>query len=357
MRLSVAKNIVKKAILRQLELAKDPTTDEHKFIIPYLQGMVGIGKTSVVKQAAAELSQETDQKIYVNMVDLTIYDPAELAGLLMPNKDKLEMDRHAPDWLLPKEFKEGDYDVMVYFFDEVPQATKIIMNVFGQVIQGRRIGSYFLPTASAIVAAGNRQEDRAGTNPIPSQIKDRLAFLDISLHSGDALAHMTASGIHEVFVAFLGFKPERLHTFQPDVDKFTTPRGIEKASDVYMNWGLSPLELREMLNGILGKSTTTEFFAFLEVYDVVPNIDDLIANPMGAEVPDRADVTYAVCASLAAKANGKNIGNIIKYLDRLDAGEFAAFVIKGAIQNIPDYKSNQAIRDWAISGGGKELLL
>ena len=112
-----------------------------------------------------------------------------------------------------------------------------------------------------------------------------------------------------------------------------------------------------MLNGILGKSTTTEFFAFLDVYDVVPNIDDLIANPMKAEIPDRADVTYAVCASLAAKANAKNIGSIIQYVQRLDAGEFAAFVVKGAITNIPNYKSNAAIRDWAVSGGGKELLL
>ena len=357
MRLSVAKNIVKSAIKRQLELAKDSTTDEHKFIIPYLQGLVGIGKPSIVKQGAAELSEELGLKIFVNVVDLTLYDPAELAGLLMPSKDTLDMNRHVPDWLLPKEFIEGDYDIIVYFFDELPQATKIIMNIFGQIVQGRRIGNHKLPTASAIVCAGNRQEDRAGTNPIPNQIKDRLAFLDITLHLGDAISHLTASGIHEAFVAFLGFKPERLHTFQPDVDKFSTPRGIEKASDVYSNWGLSPMELRETLNGILGKSTTTEFFGFLEVYDVVPNIDDLIANPMTAEIPDRADVTYAVCASLAAKANGKNIGNIIQYVKRLDAGEFAAFVVKGAIQNIPNHKSNPAIRNWAVEGGGKELLL
>ena len=57
-------------------------------------------------------------------------------------------------------------------------------------------------------------------------------------------------------------------------------------------------------------------------------------------------------ASLGAKANDKNIGNIIKYIGRLDADEYGAFVIKGAISKIPNPRQNKHLREWAENGGG-----
>ena len=124
-----------------------------------------------------------------------------------------------------------------------------------------------------------------------------------------------------------------------------------------LSWGLPALEERETLNGIIGAVATTEFYAFLAVYDVIPNIDDLIKNPMSAIIPDRADVIYAVCASLGAKANADNIGNIVKYIGRLDADEYGAFVIKGSIDRIPNARQNKHLREWAENGGGAQLLL
>jgi|TARA_B100000085_G_C18540027_1_gene511564 hypothetical protein len=352
MKLSTAKNIVKRAIKAQLDLAKNPDASESRAIVPYLQGKVGIGKSSTVHQAAFELSKELGIKIYVQMISLAQYDPAEIAGWLLPNDDKTAMIRIKPDWLEP----EGDYDVIVYFFDELPQAIVANQNIAGQVFQEKRIGSFRLPVNSALVAAGNRTADRAGTNPIPSQLKDRLAFLNMTENLNDTVAHFIEKMINEKIVAFLAFKPDLLHQFNPDEDVFPTPRAWERVSEV-LSWGLPALEERETLNGIIGSVATTEFYAFLAVYDVIPNIDDLIKNPMSAIIPDRADVVYAVCASLGAKANPDNIGNIIKYIGRLDADEYGAFVIKGAISKIPNPRQNKHLREWAENGGGAELLL
>ena len=80
MRLSTAKNIVKRAIEAQLDLAKNPDASESRAIVPYLQGKVGIGKSSTVHQAAFELGKELGIKIYVQMISLAQYDPAEIAG-------------------------------------------------------------------------------------------------------------------------------------------------------------------------------------------------------------------------------------------------------------------------------------
>ena len=141
MRLSTAKNIVKRAIEAQLDLAKNPDASESRAIVPYLQGKVGIGKSSTVHQAAFELGQKLGIKIYVQMISLAQYDPAEIAGWLLPNDDKTAMIRIKPDWLEP----EGDYDVIVYFFDELPQAIVANQNIAGQIFQEKRIGSFKLP--------------------------------------------------------------------------------------------------------------------------------------------------------------------------------------------------------------------
>ena len=128
--------------------------------------------------------------------------------------------------------------------------------------------------STAIVAAGNRMSDRAGTTNT-SQLKDRLMFLNVEPNLQDTVAYFILKHIDERIVAFLGFKPDRLHGFNADVDVFETPRAWERASTI-LSWGLPPLEEREALNGVLGVPATTEFYAFLAVYDVCPNIDDLI---------------------------------------------------------------------------------
>ncbi len=357
MRLSEAKSIIKFALTKQLELAKDKTVSHSRKIVPYLQGKVGIGKSSIVYAAAAELSEELGLKIYVKIINLAIYDPAEIAGWLMPDKEVESMKRLDPDWVNPVDFQEGDYDTIIYFFDEAVQAIGACQNIMGQILQERRIGNHYLPENSAIVGAGNRMEDRAGTNPMPTQIKDRFMFLNVDENLEDTLAYAVEDGWSEKVVAFLGFKPEKLHVFDHDADSNATPRTWERVSETVSNWGMPQKLERLAVAGLIGEATTADFYAFLAVYDVIPNIDDLIKNPMTAAIPDRADVVYAVCASLASKANPDNIGNIIKYIGRLDAGEYGAFVIKGAISKIPNPRQNKHLREWAENGGGADLLL
>ena len=77
-------------------------------------------------------------------------------------------------------------------------------------------------------------------------------------------------------------------------------------------------------------------------------------------VPDAPDVQYAVCAALSAKMNGKNSKSIVTYLKRLPQQEFAAFVIKDAMNRTEDLKKelkrDDAVREWIMSIG-KHLIL
>ena len=52
----------------------------------------------------------------------------------------------------------------------------------------------------------------------------------------------------------------------------------------------------------------------------------------------------------------KNASNVTKYLDRLPQQEFAAFVIKDAMNRHPELKQSKDVRDW-IMKTGKNLIL
>jgi len=88
----------------------------------------------------------------------------------------------------------------------------------------------------------------------------------------------------------------------------------------------------------------------------VPDIDALIADPMGASLSDDPAVMYAICAALATRLNKSSAGSIIKYLKRIPQQEFSVFVIKDALNRNKDLKQVPAVREWIMSSA-KQLLL
>ena len=274
------------------------------------------------------------------------------AGWVLPNADGETMDRRCPDWM-PRDGKG------ILFLDELPQAPVSNQNIAAQLVNERRIGKHYLPEGWHIIAAGNRMSDRAGTNNMPSQLKDRLMFLNIEADLEDTLAYANLVGWSEQVKAFLRFRPTRLHEFKADQDSCPSPRTWERVNSI-LKWELDPVDQIEAIAGSVGQAATAEFVGFLKVYDVIPDIDELIANPSSAVISDAPDVQYAVCAALSSKLTGKNAKNIVTYLKRLPEQELAAFVIKDAMSRSEDLKReltrDDAVREWILSIG-KHLVL
>jgi hypothetical protein len=65
---------------------------------------------------------------------------------------------------------------------------------------------------------------------------------------------------------------------------------------------------------------------------------------------------YALCSALSFKANNKNIGNIIKYVERLKAREMGVVLIKDAIRRDKTLRSNADVKNW-VRNSGRELVL
>ena len=349
MRFSTASEILESAINFQID--NRANCRDAQMVVPYLNGGVGIGKTTSVKDAVKTVAQKRGVEMGFTQVNLAEYPPEEVAGWFMPNDDKDAMHRLAPDWLP----KQGTYGVL--FFDEAAQAIGATQNILSRILNEWCIGEHQIPDTWAIVAAGNRMSDRAGTNVMPTHVRDRLCCFDVEAHLEDTIAYFMANRVHEKLCAFLRFKPEMLWKFDRDANSFPTPRGWERVSSVIGQWSLSPMAERETVSGIVGLPAATEFYAFCAVYDEVPDPRELIKNPETSVIPERPDVLYAVCSALASYATEDNIKAITQYLRRIPQAEFAAFVIKDAASKLPNIKQNPAVRDWVINGGGKEVLV
>lgn len=337
MRINQAKAIVEASIDSQIKFANGRDAQRP---IPYLVGGAGLGKTTIVQTIAEQ------REVELNILSLAQYDAGELAGWLVADGDN--MKRLRPDWM-PVDGKG------ILFLDELPQAPVANQNIAAQLVNERRIGQHRLPDGWSIVCAGNRTSDRAGTNNMPSHLKDRLLFLEVEAALEDTIAYMNSVGASPLITGFLRFRPELLHKFDRDANSCPSPRSWERV-DSMMGWDLDEVSQQEAVSGQVGRGACAEFFGYKAVYDTVPDIDAVIANPDTAQIVEDPAVSYAVCAAIAYKMTDKNIGNCIKYLIRLPQKEMAVFAVKDAYNRNNALKQTDAYRQFLLTHG-KELML
>jgi len=171
MKLSTAREIVLASIqANQATASKGGRSNE--YVIPMLWGVAGLGKTTLVQDIAEDLD--------LDFVDLRLnqYDAGELGGFPILRDET--MIRARPHFL-PTE-GEG-----ILFLDELPQAPVANQNIAAQLVNERCIGEHRIGDGWTVVCAGNDMSHRAGTNAMPTHLKDRLLHLEIEPDLNDAI--------------------------------------------------------------------------------------------------------------------------------------------------------------------------
>ena len=339
MKLSLAKTIFEASFDSQIANRESRDADR---TIPYSYATMGIGKTSMVHQ----IRSERDWGLYI--LSLASMDAAEVNGIIA----LLEREAHRvmPFWLRRLHEMAAEHEVVILFLDELPQAPVANMNVARQIINELRVGEFELPHNVVICAAGNRMSDRAGTNNMPSHLKDCLMFLEIDPDVEDAIAYMVANGVHEDVTAYLRARPEFAVKFDRDANANPSFRSWDRVSTI-LSWNLPPVAEAEAIAGTVGRPAAADFMGFRKMKANMPDLDGIISNPDSAEVPQDAMVLYAMASGLAYRMTQGNAGNIVRYLKRLDQQEFAGFCIKDAVTRDPEIKKSEAVRQWIINGG------
>ncbi len=252
-------------------------------------GPPGIGKSQIIKTVA-----DREQR---NIVDVrcVLLDPVDLRGIPHINGDGKA--HWAPPGFLPCEDDATD----IIFMDELPQAAPLVQSSCLQLTLDRCIGEYELPDGCAIVAAGNRQSDRAGAHRLITPLLNRFVHLDMEVSVEDWRTWAIANGIDPRVLSYIAFKPDALHKFDPKSrdESFPTPRSWEFVSRVFPG---TPDSLRfGIVKGCVGEAAAAEFVSFCDLWGKLPDIDTVLSQPTTHSIPTEPSVLYALIGALTER--------------------------------------------------------
>lgn len=298
----------------------------------FLWGAPGVGKSQIVAQLARRLD--------VQLLDVraVLLDPVDLRGLP-------RIDGQRAQWCPPAFLPQGGEGIL--FLDELNAAPPLVQAACYQLILDRKVGEYELPGGWTVVAAGNRESDRAVTHRMPSALANRMVHLHFDADLEDWMAWATANGIPALLRAFLRFRPRLLHDFDPQRSEkaFPSPRTWEVVARI-MDAAPPEAVMQSMVAGAVGDGAATELAAYLNVCANLPDTAQVLANPDFAPVPDDPATLYALCESLASCAAEQTMPGLTRYAMRMPA-EFGVLLMREAARHDRGIVRTPAFADWA----------
>jgi hypothetical protein len=298
----------------------------------FLWGGPGIGKSAIVGQLAKILN------VTLRDVRALLLDPVDLRGLPFLGSDGQSK------WATPEFLPQGGQGIL--FLDELNAAPAMVQASCYQLVLDRKLGEYTLPDGWSIVAAGNRDSDRAVTTRMPTPLRNRFVHLEFEVDLQDWSEWAIQSGIRPEVIAFLRFRPELLSAFDRDANAFPSPRSWEFVSRI-LDSKPGPSIEHELFAGAVGMGAATEFTAFLRMFRELPNIDAILLNPNGEPVPDGPAAQYAVASALARCASDSNFDRVSQYVKRMPT-EFSVLCVRDASLRTPAIRSTAAFTQWAV---------
>lgn len=309
-----------------------------------IAGSPGIGKTAIINQVGDSMSLPVVPLILAQM------DPTDVRGVLWIQDGRTIL-------AVPKLFPDTPY---VLFLDEVTNASPSMQNCVQQLVNERRIGDYTLPVGAKIVLAGNRTSDRAGSGRLTTAMASRMIhctlvpdlqeFLQWGVQPKDSTKPNGDTNIHYMLTAYLRFKPEDFHNFDPtnkEQTQFTCPRTWEMISDI-MYLGIADRAMRMSLYaGTVGDGVATQLVAFEDIATKIIPIDTILRNPHGAPLPDSLQVRHATCAALARHTTPKNLNLVLTYAKRLGP-EYEFCIVSAATTRNPELDLTTEMTKWNL---------
>lgn len=315
-------------------------------MVPYFQGPPGVGKTDTIRA----LQPDYGEMIIVH--GLT-HDPADVHGF--PKIVEIEGGEFITRFSRPGFWPLGERGII--FYDEFPSAPPMTQSAFSQMLLHRRIGEHILKDGWHQIAAGNRMTDRAIVHPIPSNIANRMIFIDFDVDLDDWTAASIAANKRAEVIAYIRFAPDALHEFDPMAKRakdkstehaFPSPRTWWFISDL-MDQNPDPRIEADLYMGTVGKGRGSTFLSFLKMYRNAPSLDAILLDPNKAPIPKDLSVKYAVALGLSRRMDAKNARHVITYLERYTEVDMNVMAIKLATERDSTICNTKEFQKWSLT--------
>ena len=309
-----------------------------KQLVPMISGSPGLGKSDLVRQIAKQYN------LFVIDMRLSQCDPTDLNGFPTITDERAS---YKPMDIFPI---EGDtppkgYSGWLLFLDEINSAVRATQAAAYKLVLDRMIGQKKLHGNCITICAGNLATDKAIVADMGTAMKSRLVHLVVRADHNDWIDWANSTKIDPRITAYIGFRPENLHNFDPQHDDLTfpCPRTWEFLSKLVEDETDIKLSDLPLYAGTVGEGAAHEFVSFTKCFAKLPTIQHIVSSPNSAPVPDEPGTLYA-CSSLVAKnADKTNIIPIIDYVDRMPV-EFKVITMKAIgkrdkalIRNSPEF--------------------
>jgi hypothetical protein len=216
----------------------------------------------------------------------------------------------------------------IFFLDEVNRGTESTVNSCFALVD-RKLHSYILPQKWLIIAAVNDKD--IGARKMSSAFLSRFRHLDVRTDLDDVLKLAVERDWHPAVLAFLRFRPELLHQYEPKARTSPNPRAWEFVSNMLHAGEVMTKDVElASIAGDVGEGTASEFHGFMALYRELPSIEGILKDPSGSPVPKQTASLFAIASALARRATQKNFAAVVTYMDRLPL-EYAVFGIKTAV--------------------------
>lgn len=339
-------NDAEKMIATLLDLA----IDEGQYVTPRILSTPGLGKSSIVKSAAALVAKRRGVKVGCKVVRLCEIEQPDVKGYGLADVANNKMVFTLPFFAIDVE-KDGEFGIL--FLDEQPQANDDVNKVAAEIMLDRRVGDYQLPAGWIVAAAGNREQDRSGARKTMAFIQNRIMDIEITPDKDALVDWMEKNKIHHSVISFTeAFPSVVLSDKVPDkAGPFCTPRSICTLSRLIDK--MSMAMFTECAGGLIGEGAAAQFVAHLRVVDELPSFAQIIAAPLKTPVPTRPDAAYATMRMISANVDKDNAMAAFQYLARMPA-EFQASALRHSVRRTPQIVQHPEFAVWLRSN--KKLL-
>ena len=248
----------------------------------HIWGAPGIGKTAIVEEFADEVGMEC-----VSMLGSQLA-PEDIIGIPQIKDGKSQF---IPPAMIAKN------EPYVLFLDELNGASLDVQRAMYSLIYEKRVGEFYLPEGSIVIAAGNRQQDNAIVKTMSSALVNRMFQVELRPDQKQWLEWAYANGIHPWITDYITQRPDHLFSEPPKVEEpFSTPRSWHMLGDALKEYGAGEKNLDEKMlkvlaYGCLSPSHAGMFLAFIKQVKNKYTLDAIIKG--GVKLDDgRAIVTW-----------------------------------------------------------------
>lgn len=273
-------------------------------------GKPGVGKSFMHSQVCRRLGWD-----YIPLCS-PLQSPVKIGGYPRPPETVGGDATHCLFDGIAKAFRAERPTYLV--FDDLGMAGGETLKAIVDLIQFGRIDNRVMPDCVVIGGATNDVGHGADVQGLIEPLKTRWhTIVTIETHVDDVVGYGLANDWPAWLCAYLRNSPAALHDWKPSKSMHVDgacPRGWEYVA-LWDNDGIDDLEV---WSGCVGKGRASEASAFKRLQADLPDLNECLARPDSAPVPENPSAKYLVSMALASKMNGKTFEAAIRYLARLD---------------------------------------